>query len=126
MLRKDELSQVRRYAEQFLKNLNLSLVNYVQAIQLYRRDSNWRQMEDWAAVPGAAFSSPSGKLAHAKTQLLFGKLLSMEGSSHIEPSQLVLEGSVDLLLESLQKANCLSYLGREREAKTQKYDQMRR
>lgn len=48
VFRSEKVSQTRKYVEQFMTMVNVSLLNFVQMALLYRKDVSWRGVEKWA------------------------------------------------------------------------------
>ena len=70
--------------------------------------------------------SPAGRLSKAKTQLVVGRLLSLDGSNQLPKAQTVLNESTEQLIECLHLANCLSFSTRDSELQGRKHRQMQR
>ena len=89
------MSITRKYIEQFMKIGNVSLVNYVQMSLLYRKDPSHKIITPWIEIPGTAVLTIPGKLSRARTQLLLGKMLSVDSINQLERAQKVLEHSTE-------------------------------
>ena len=50
---------------------------------LYRKEPSHQMIASWAEIPGNAFVTIPGKLSHARTHLLLGKMLSVDSVNQL-------------------------------------------
>lgn len=114
-------SPLQRYVEDYVKLVNISTINILQTLALYKQDIPWQDFEEWFQIPPMPFVSLSGLLNQAKLQLLYAKILSLQTKEYLPEAQKVIELTTDQLIDCLHKANIQNYLSNGLAKKQRKY-----